>query len=161
MNHQEMFGGNTCTTKAGLGVGTTTTLTTANIQQTSIKGISYSKAATSNEATPTTDAVTGAAFLPVAANKACVFTLCRDSSGGLKAIQGQIVDNPTVGGVVHGPWYGPDLTTLAPIGSVLVKCASTASTWTFGSSNFAGPPTGVTFSFEDWAGGVPPRPRAS
>lgn len=161
MKHMEPFGGNKCFTKAGLAVGTTTTLTTGNIQQTSIKGVSYSKATTSNEATPTTDAVTGAAFVGVQANKACVFTLCRDSGGNLKAIQGQIVDNPTVGGVGHGPWYGPDLNTLAPIGSVLVKCASTASTWTFGASNFSGPPTGVTFSFEDWSGGVPPRPRAS
>ena len=161
MKHMEAFGGNEASTKAGLGVGTTTTLTTANVQQWSIKGIAYTKAATSNEATPTTDSMTAAAFLPVAANKACVFTICRDTSGGLKAIQGQIVDNPAVGGVVHGPWYGPDLSTLAPIGSVLVKCGATASAWTFGASNFAGPPTGVTFAFEDWAGGVAPRPRAS
>ena len=160
MNHREPFGGNKCFTKAGLAAGTTTTLTTANAQECVIQGKAVKKAATSNEATPTTDVVTGAAFAAVPPSKACVFTLCRDAAGALKAIQGQIVDN--IGGnLVLGPWYGPDLPTVAPIGSVLVKCASNASAWTFGSSNFSGPPTGVTFVFTDFAGGVPPRPQVS
>jgi hypothetical protein len=160
MNHQEPFGGNKCNTKAGLAVGTTTTLTTGNIQECSIRGEAVKKAATSNEATPTTDAITGAAFIGVAPSKACVFTLCRDAAGALKAIQGQIVD--LVGGaLVLGPWYGPDSPDLAPIGSVLVTCGSTASTWTFGASNFSGPPTGVTFAFTDFVGGMPARPQIS
>ncbi len=160
MIHQEPFGGNKCNTKAGLAVGTTTTITTANIQECSIRGEAVKKAATSNEATPTTDYITGAAFLGVAPSKACVFTLCRNAAGELKAIQGQIVD--LVGGAIAlGPWYGPDHPDLAPIGSVLVTCGSTASTWTFGTSNFSGPPTGVTFAFTDFVGGMPARPQAA
>lgn len=160
MNHQEPFAGNKCFTKAGLAVGTTTTLTTANVQECTIGGKSVKKAATPNEATPTTDAITGAAFTGVAAGKACVFTLCRDISGALKAIQGQIVDLVNAE-IVLGPWYGPDSKDLAPIGSVLVKCATGAATWTFGSSNFSGPPSNVTFTFTDFAGGMPARPQAA
>lgn len=160
MDHMKPFGGNACYTNAGLAVGTTTTLTSANAMQCEIKGKAILKAAATNEATPTTDAITGAAFTPVRTNQAGIFTLCRDAAGALKVIQGQIVD--LVGGAItQGPWYGPDSNDLAPYGSVLVKVGSTGSNWTFGASNFAGPPTGVTFSFENWAGGVPPRPRVS
>ena len=160
MKHEEPFGGNRCFTNAGLAVGTTTTLTSANAMQCSIRGKAVLKAAATNEATPTTDAHTGAAFTPVRTSQAGIFTLCRDASGNLKVIQGQIVD--LVGGEVPlGLWYGPDNPDLAPYGSVLVKVGSTGSAWTFGASNFAGPPTGVTFSFENWAGGVPARPRRS
>lgn len=160
MNHTKLFGGNACSTKAGLAVGTTTTLTTGNAQECNIQGKAVKVAATSNEATPTTDAITGNTFTGVRASQACVFTICRNAAGAMRVIQGQIVD--LVGGnIVLGPWYGPDSKDLAPIGSVLVKCASNASTWTFGASNFSGPPTGVTFTFTDFSGGVPTRPQTS
>lgn len=160
MKHMEPFGGNKCNSKAGLAVGTTTTLTTGNIAECSIRGKAVKKAATSNMATPTTDAVTGAAFTGIAPSKYGVFVICLDASGNLKAVQGQISD--LVGGnIVLGPWYGPDSPDLVPIGAVLVKCASNASTWTFGSSNFSGPPTGVTFTFTDFVGGMPARPQAA
>lgn len=140
---------NKSTTKAGLAVGTTTTLTTANAQEFEIIGKAYKKAATSNEATPTTDFITGAAFVGVQANKGCVFLIGRDVSGNLKAAQGQIVDLDASGSFILGPWFPPPSNDIAPIGYILVKCGSTASTWTFGSSNFAGPPTGVTFTIVD------------
>lgn len=150
---------NKCFTKAGLAAGTTTTLTTANAQQVSIGNKSYLKAATSNEATPTTDAITGAAFKAVDPLKGCVFTINRDAAGAMKVVQGQIVDLSPLGQFVHGPWFGPQANELAPIGYVLVKVGSTGSAWTFGSSNFSGPPTGVTFTFVDCANGMPARPQ--
>lgn len=160
MNHQEPFAGNKCFTKAGLAVGSTTTLTTANAQECAIQGEAVKKAATSNEATPTTDYFTGAAFTGIRAGQAGVFTICRNAAGDMKVIQGQIVDLVN-GDIVLGPWYGPDHKDLAPIGSVLVKCATGASTWTFGSSNFSGPPSNVTFAFTDFVGGMPARPQAA
>lgn len=159
MFHQE--NANKCFTKVGLAAGTTTTLTSANAAQFSIMGKSYLKAAASNEATPTTDAITGAAFTPVVAGKGCVFTVFRDVNGALKVGQGQIVDLSPLGQFVHAPWFCPQDNALAPVGYILVKCATGASAWTFGSSNLAGPPSNVTFTFVDCAGGMPARPQAS
>jgi hypothetical protein len=157
MFHQE--NANKCYTKVGLAAGTTTTLTSANAAQFSIMGKSYLKAAASNEATPTTDALTGAAFLPIAAGRGGVFTICRDSGGNLKVVQGQVVDLSPLGQFVHAPWFGPQSNDLAPVGYITVKAATGATTWTFGSSNLAGPPSNVTFAFVDCAGGMPARPQ--
>jgi len=135
---------NFCTTKAGLAVGTTTTMTTANTSLFSIKGKAYSAAGASNAATPTTDAVTGVAFLPIAVNKAGVFVICLDTAGALKVVQGQIVDYNDAGEFYKGaPQFPVVPDTLCPIGYELVKVISTGSTWTFGSSNQASQ-TGIT-----------------
>lgn len=150
---------NKCFTKAGMAAGTTSTLTTANAQEFSIMGKSYKKAATSNEVTPTTDAITGAAFLPIAAGKGSVFSICRDVAGGLKVIQGQIVDLSPLGAFVHAPWFGPSSNDLAPIGYILVRAAVGAATWTFGTSNLTGPPSNVTIAYVDCVDGLPSRPQ--
>jgi hypothetical protein len=151
--------GNFSTTKAGLSAGTTTTVTTANTQLFSIRGKSYTKAGTSNEAAPTTDAASGAAFVGVTINKGCVFTICRDASANLKVVQGQIVDLDSGAGFVYAPQFGPQLDTLAPIGYLLIKVASNGSTWTFGSSNTSGV-TGVTYTWVD-VNLLPDRPQIS
>ena len=88
---------NFCTSKAGLAVGTTTTTTTANASLYCIAGKAYTAAGASNAATPTTDAVTGAAFTALALNKAGVFVICLDTSGALKIVQGGIVDYTDAG----------------------------------------------------------------
>lgn len=62
--------------KAGLAAGTTTTTTTSNgtVFNYCIKGKAYQATGASNGATPTTDSNTAAAFLPIAVNKAGVFS---------------------------------------------------------------------------------------
>lgn len=152
--------GNLCTTKAGLAAGTTTTLTTANTQLFSIGGKAYSKAGVSNEATPTTDAKTAAAFTAVGVSKGCVFVPCRDSSGNLKVVQGETVSLDAGNNFTDAPEFPAIPDTLTPIGYIVVKVGSTGSAWTFGSSNLAGPPTGVTFSFVDCFQ-LPERPQLS
>jgi hypothetical protein len=147
------------TTVAGLAVGTTTTLTTANTQLFCIKGKAYSKAGVSNEATPTTDYVTGVAFLPIAVNKAGAFVICRDSSGNLKVVQGQIVDYTDDGVFKVAPQFPVIPNDLCPIGYELVKVISTGSTWTFGASNQASQ-TGITKVLVDLMG-LPDRPQVS
>jgi hypothetical protein len=132
-----------CTTKAGLAVGTTTTMTTANTQLYAIKGKAYTKAGTSNEATPTLDSNTGVAFLPIGLNKAGVFVICRDSGGNLRAVQGQIVDYTDDGVFKDAPQFPVIPDSLCPIGYELVKVISTGSAWTFGASNQASQ-TGIT-----------------
>lgn len=152
--------GTVSTTKAGLAVGTTTTLTTANTQLYGIKGKGFTKAAVSNEATPTLDSNTGLAFVPIQINKGSVFVIARDAAGTLRATQGAIETLDVNAAFQNLPQmaYGPD--TLSYIGAVTVKVGTTGAAWTFGVSNFSGPPTGVAFVFTDFIGGIPDRPVA-
>lgn len=138
-----------CTTKAGMAAGTTTTLTTANTQIFSLRGKAYSKAGTSNEATPTTDAVTGAAFLPISAGYGSVFVICRDSSGNLKVVQGQVAALDASNKFIVAPYFPPIPDALCPIGYITVLAGTGATTWTFGSSNLAGPPSNVVINYVD------------
>lgn len=146
--------------KAGLAAGTTTTLTSANQIDYAIGGKMYRKAAASNEATPTTDAVSGSTFTAVAVSKGCVFSICRDASGTLKVVQGSIEDLDASNSFIKAPSFGPKSDTLCPYGYIVVKVGSTGSAWTFGASNLAGPPTGVVFAFVDCAT-LPSRPQVS
>lgn len=148
-----------CTVKAGIAAGTTTTLSTTGTTLFSIKGKAYSKAALTNQATPTTDAVSGAAFAGVAANKGCIFTGGFDSGGNLKVAQGTIVDLDSSGAFIQAPQFAAHPDTMCPIGYIVIKCGSTASTWTFGSSNLSGA-TGVTYTFVDVMT-MPDRPQIS
>jgi hypothetical protein len=152
--------GNMCTTKAGLAVGTTTTLTTANTQLYSLLGKAFTKAGVSNEATPTTDARTAAAFVAVGVSKGSVFVVCRDSGGNLKVCQGEVVGLDQSNAFQDGPEFPPIPDTLCPIGYILVKVGTTGSAWTFGTSNLAGPPTGVVVTYVDCFV-LPDRPQTS
>ena len=141
----------------GLAAGTTTTYTTANAVNYAIAGVAYTKAAQTNAATPTTDATTGNAFLPISANQGSVFVFAYDASGNLKVSQGQIQALDTAGNFLIAPQFPglPDGT--CPFGYLVFKGASTlASAWTFGSSNLSSV-TGATFSFKNLAT-MPARP---
>lgn len=138
-----------CAGSAGIAAGTTTTLTSARAISYSIGGKAYYKAAASNEATPTTDVVTSAAFPAIAVNYGAVVVVGRDSSGNLKAAQGPVEALDANGAFKVAPQFPAYADTVCPIGYIVVKVGSTGSAWTFGSSNLAGPPTGVTFSFQD------------
>jgi hypothetical protein len=166
-----------CTTKAGLAAGTTTTLTTANLSLYALRGKAYTKAAASNAATPTLDALTGVAFLPVPAGTATsggvegfgwgtVFVVGYNAAGTLQVIQGSIektdsrvVASSTFQQTVPKFPILPD--AFCPVGYIVTKTDSTASSWTFGASNLAGPPTGVLHTYTDCMLGLPDRPQAS
>lgn len=145
----DLYGGNYSTTKAGFSAGTTTTLTTANTSLYAIGGKAYSKASASNAASPTTDATKGTAFPAVLPNQGSVFTLGFNAAGTLLAVMGDIKALDVGGNFVDAPQFGTNPDTFAPCGYVIVKAGSTASNWTFGSSNFSGPPTGITLTFVD------------
>jgi len=153
----DLYGGNYCTTKAGLAVGTTTTITTANASLYAINGRAYTAAGASNAAAPTLDSNTGAAFLPIAINKAGVFVICLDSGGALRAVQGEIVDYVDLA-YAKAPSMPAIPDTLTAIGLEFVKVASNGSTWTFGVSNQA-TQTGIVKTFADVMT-LPPRPLA-
>jgi hypothetical protein len=138
-----------CFGPAGLAVGTTTTTSTAAAINYAINGRAYAKAIAANGATPTTDSVTGAAFLPIGLNKAGVFLICVDTSGNLKAVQGGIVDYSDGGAYATVPAFPSALPDgLCPIGLEFVKVISTGSAWTMGVSNQASQ-TGITKTFVD------------
>ena len=141
---------------AGLAVGTTTTTSTANAVNYAIKGKAYAKAIAANGTTPTTDSVTGAAFLPIGVNKAGVFVICLDTSGNLKAVQGEIVDYTDAGVYSKAPALPGIPDTLCPIGLEFTKVISTGSAWTMGVSNQA-TLTGITHTFVDLST-MPERP---
>lgn len=148
-----------CTMKAAIAAGTTTTLSTTGTTLYCIKGKAYSKAALTNQATPTTDAATGSAFVAVGANYGCVFVVGFDSSGNLKVSQGPLQALDVNGSFILAPQFGPVPDTVCPIGYIVIKVGSTGSNWTFGSSNLSGA-TGLTYTFVDVMT-LPDRPQVS
>lgn len=146
--------------KAGVVAGTTTTTTVTTTVATAIKGKAYAGvAAAANGTTPTTDARTGAAFVAVPINKACVFVFCADSANALQCVQGEIVGYSDAGVFERAPQFPPIPDTLVPIAYELVKIISTGSAWTMGVSNQAAQ-TGITKVFVDVAT-LPDRPQTS
>lgn len=149
-----------CTVKATLAAGTTTTYSTTGTTVYCIKGRAYSKAAVTNGATPTTDAATGVAFLPVAANQGSVFVFCYDSGGNIKVVQGQVQALDVAGNFVLTPQFPGIPDTLCPFGWLVAKAGSTAvGNWVFGTNNLSGV-TGLTYSFSDCMT-LPDRPTAT
>lgn len=138
-----------CTTKAGLAVGTTTTLTTANLSLYCINGKAYTKAAASNAATPTTDGTTAAAFVAVAVSFGCAFVIGYNAAGTLTVCQGVQLPLDASGNFINAPQFPAVPDTVCPVGYLITKVGSTGSAWTFGTSNLAGPPTGVTHTLVD------------
>jgi len=110
---------------------------TGAVLQYCIKGKAYNMAA-ATFATPTVDIVTGAAFLPLLANKGCVFVLAMDAGvTTMRAAQGPIVDitsSSFSGGSRSEFPVMPD--TLAPFAYIVAKQSSAGTTWTFGSANW-------------------------
>jgi len=139
-----------------LAAGTTTTLSSTNAFNYTISGFSYTKAALSNTATPTTDATTGAAFLPVTKGNGCVFVLGLDASGNLKVSQGQIQALDAAGYFVTDPQLPSIATGVCPVGLIGVINATTTASWTFGTNNLSSV-SGTSFAFADIAT-LPSRP---
>jgi hypothetical protein len=149
------------TTKAGLSAGTTSTISTANTVLQALRGKAASKGAVTNQATPTTDATTGAAFPSLSANQGTIVYLGFDNSGNLKAAQGSIVALDASGAFIVAP-QPPiiDDSVWVPFGYIVLKAGSTLSgTWTFGTNNLSSV-TGMTYTFVDVMG-PPGRPQVS
>lgn len=146
-------GSNMSFTRVALAAGTTTTITTTVAAMYSISGKIYTKAAITNGATPTTDIMTGAAFVPLpiptsaADAKGCVFVVAFNAGGDIKVAQGPLVN---VADVTNGDamYVMPELAdSLCPVGYIIVKgSADQVATWTFGTNNLSSV-TGITYVF--------------
>lgn len=166
MDQNDARGITITTSKAGLAAGTTTTLTIANDVQYSITGKAYKKTAASNQATPTTDALTAAAFTAIAANKGCVFVIGLTAAGAIAVVQGTVEDLDSAADGANATFIKPSSfpatmpTDFCPMGYLITKVGSSGSAWTFGSSNLAGPPSNVLHTFVDCFQ-LPTRPQVS
>lgn len=166
MDNNDARGITAATTKATLSAGTTTTITIGADVQYAIGGKAYKYTAASNQATPTTDIVTGSAFTALTASKGCVFVIGLNAAGAIKVVQGTVedLDGATGGSTalfLKAPAFPSTLPDdFCPIGYVVTKVGASGSTWTFGSSNLAGPPSNVLHTFVD-VHQLPVRPQVS
>ena len=151
--------------KAAAAAGTTSTLTTTGTMVFGLRGKAVSRAAFTNQATPTTDITTGAAFVAVAAGFGAVVVLGLDSAGTLRACQGPQL---TLDGIAAGasasfiiaPQFPPIPDTVCPFAYVVVKVGTAGAAWTFGTSNLTGPPANTAITFVDVVT-MPDRPQVA
>ena len=159
MEYMNLNGTTFATGKAGLAAGTTTTSTIANQTDYCIDGKAFRKATASNAATPTADAVTGAAFPAISANQGTVVVYGLDASGAIKCAQGTIEPLDVQGNFTKQPNFPTTISTVCPIGYLVLKGGATlVGTFTFGTNNLSGV-TGMTYSFTDVLV-LPSRPQA-
>jgi hypothetical protein len=121
-----------------------------------INGKLTPRAAVTDGATPTTDAVTGAAFRPLTANRGCVIVWALEGST-VRCMQGpiEVLD----GGVFQiAPKFPNVPDTMAPFAYQVLKAGATAGTITFGSSNWNA--TGFTNVIQNVAV-LPDRPQVA
>lgn len=125
----------TAVTATGTATFTATPVGTAAAISYCVRGKAFTKATITTTSPGTTDAITGAAFLPLAASKACLVVIGLDAGGNIKSCQGPIVSVDSGGNIA--PSYlefplVPD--TIAPFCYIVCKNGSTGSAWTFGTS---------------------------
>ena len=119
--------------------------------------------AQTNQAVPTTDSGTSAAFVAQTDNTACVYVMGINAAGTILAAQGSIVPTvvgitTTAGAFVDAPQFPASLPDdFVPLAYCLVRTAPSASNWTFGTDNWAA--TGVTTSEFVNVSTLPDRPQ--
>lgn len=149
-----------CVSKVTLAAGSTTTISNTGTINYMIRGKYYTKSAMSNAATPTTDWATSAAFAPVPANYGSIYMVGLDSTAAVRVVQGQVLPLNTSGLFVLAPNWGGLPLDFCPIGYLVIKAGSTASSapgWLFGTNNNSSV-TGITYTFGD-LGSVTDRPQ--
>jgi hypothetical protein len=143
-----------CLSYITLAAGSTSTLSNTGTTTYGILGKAYTKAAMSNATTPTTDAATGLAFLPVPANYGSIFMIGFNAAAALKCVQGTVVPLNNLGAFINAPNWGAVPNDFCPVGYVVIKAGATASSapgWLFGTNDMASV-TGITYTFGNLIG---------
>lgn len=149
---------------AGLAAGTTSTYTTTAATNAAILGkYGTQLAAQTNTASPTTDALTGAAFKPLSPNQATVLVWGVNFAGAIQLIQGgientQVGVTTTVGAFNNLPQFPSLPDDFCPLAYTVVRTAPAAATWTPGTSAWAA--SGVTATFRN-VSTLPDRPQTA
>lgn len=107
----------------------------------SVEGKAYTKTAITTGATPTTDAVTGAAFVVLTGSgnggQGCAFVWCLDSAGAVKVVQGPVTGLDTNSAFTQGAPRFPEIpSTLTPFAYSISKHVNVSTTFTFGTDNW-------------------------
>jgi len=162
LNPNLNLGGTMCFTKVVAAAGSTSTITTTNATDFIIDGkFGTQLDALTNQATPTTDHRTGAAFPALAINQGVAIVLGTIAAGGtnLVAIQGDIqdLDSGTLEFKI-APHFGSIPDTMCPFAYIIITNGSTGAAWTFGTTSFGA--TGITDTYVDIAM-MPDRPQES
>lgn len=153
------------TIKTGLIKGTTSTYTTTVTSAGMINGKYVTGlAAQTNTATPTTDAVTGAAFVALADNQATVLVIGQKADSTIQMAQGSIEATATgvtttAGAFLNAPQFPTLPDDFMVFGYNIIRTAPSASAWTPGTSSWDA--TGVTATEFVQCGVLPSRPQTS
>lgn len=139
---------------------TTTVTTEGMINGKYVTGLT----AQTDQAVPTTDATTGAAFVAQTDNQACVYVIGQKADSTIQACQGSIEATEvgvttTAGAFIRAPQFPALPDDFMVLGYCLVRTAPSASNWTFGTDNWAA--TGVTTTEFVQCGVLPSRPQTS
>lgn len=137
------YGGNLTLKNAVLATGTTSTFSTTNAIDYTVQGRFATLGAQANTATPTVDGNTGKAFVPLAADQACIFAFFVNLAGAVSVAQGPVVKNSELTGGSAAAQFPQSDDSKAPFGYMLVQAsAALAAPWTFGTTIWAS--TGLT-----------------
>lgn len=148
---------------AGLVAGTGSSYTTAAASSCSINGkFATALAAQTNTASPTTDAVTGLAFVPVLLNQACMLIWGVNLAGQIRLVQGPSTPTePGVGTAAGAFLLAPPVPVVpddfCPIGYQIVRVSPTGATFTPGTTAWAA--SGITCSVIRNISCMPGRPQ--
>lgn len=144
MQAKQLFGSNLCLGNAALGgmTGAAVTYTTTNPVAFSVGGKAYSKAAVTATPVPTTDPLTGVAFVPQTANTQAVYVFALDAAGAVAVLQSTVEAMTAQGATIRKPNFPPVPNTHTAIGYLTVTAGPTAGTWVFGVNNWNA--TGIT-----------------
>lgn len=165
MNGRLAYGRTQNTLNAGLILGTTSSYSTTATTVGTINGRFVTTiGAQTNAATPTLDAATGVAFVPMGANKATVLVIGQTVAGVIQMAQGGVEDTEAGVTVTAGAFRrAPQLPILPdnfmPLAYVLVRTAPAAAMFTAGTSAWTA--TGVTSSATVNIATLPDRPVTS
>lgn len=144
-------------------LGTTSTYTTAVTTEVVIGAkFGTTLAAQTNTASPTTDATTGAAFVPLTANQATVLVWGVNAAGSIQLAQGSIVPTATgvtttAGAFINAPQFPSLPDDFCPIAYNLVRTSPTGSAFTAGTTAWAA--SGITCSVAKNISTLPDRPQ--
>lgn len=146
---------------AGTGSSFTSTVTTNAV----INGkFTTTLGAQTNAATPTTDASTGLAFIPLAPNQCCAIVFGVTAAGALQMSQGKIIATntgvtTTPGALLNDPQFPGLPDNFCPIAYTIVRTAPSAAPWTPGAGAWAA--SGVVATTFQNVSQLPNRPQAS
>jgi hypothetical protein len=153
------------TVNAGLVAGTTSTYTTTASTAGFINGKWVTPlTAQTNTASPTLDATTGVAFLPLQPNQCCMLVWGQNKAGAIQLSQGPIISTlvgvtTTVGGLLDIPQPPALPNDFMVLGYAVVQTAPSAAAWTPGTGSWTA--SGVSMSTIQNCSQLPSRPQAS